>query len=108
VTALLVRPQADQDIDLAADFYVREANVNTALWFLVAVDQVFERLAMHPQIGTSAKNLEPRLALVRYWPVPGFETYLVFYLPLPGVVEILRMLHGARDLPRVFDEEPAG
>ncbi len=108
MTAVRVRPQADRDTDLAAAFYAREANVDTALPFLVAVDQVYERLAQHPQIGTIVKNFEPRLAEVRFWPVPGFESHLVFYVPLRGVVEILRVLHGARDLPRLFDEEPTG
>jgi plasmid stabilization system protein ParE len=35
--------------------------------------------------------------------VPGFESYLVFYVPSPGVVEVVRVLHGARDLPRLLE-----
>jgi len=37
--------------------------------------------------------------------VPGFESYLVFYVPSPGVVEVVRVLHGARDLPRFFEAQ---
>lgn len=104
MTALRVRPQADQDADLAADFYVREANVDVALQFLAAVDQAYQFVAGHPHIGASVKAFETRLTNLRFWPVPGFESHLVFYVPLPGVVEVVRLLHGARDLARLFDE----
>lgn len=108
MTKLRVRPEADRDTDLAADFYVHEANVDVALQFLAAVGLAYERLAEHPHIGTSVKAFEPRLAELRFRPVPGFESYLVFYVPSLGVVEVVRVLHGARDLPWVFDEEAKG
>ena len=106
MTTLRVRPEADRDTDLAADFYAREADIDVALQFLSAVDQAYQRLVEHPHIGTSVKAFEPRLADLRFWPVPGFESYLVFYVPSPGVVEVVRVLHGARDLPRIFEESP--
>ena len=104
MTTLRVRPEADRDTDLAADFYAREADVDVALQFLAAVEQAYRRLVEHPHIGAPAKALAPRLADLRFWPVPGFEVYLVFYAPSPGVVEIVRVLHGARELPRLLDE----
>jgi toxin ParE1/3/4 len=103
VTTLRVRPEADRDTDLAADFYAREADIDVALQFLAAVDQAYQRLVEHPHIGTSVKAFEPRLADLRFWLVPGFESYLVFYVPSPGVVEVVRVLHGARDLPRLLE-----
>lgn len=35
--------------------------------------------------------------------VPGFENYIVFYLPTMAEVQILAVLHGARDLPRLLE-----
>jgi len=106
VTALRVRPEADRDTDLAADFYAREADIDVAIQFLAAVDQAYQRLVEHPHIGTAVRAFEPRLAELRFLSVPGFESTLVFYVPSPGVVEVVRVLHGARDLPRLFDEQP--
>jgi len=44
VTTLRVRPEADRDTDLAADFYAREADIDVALQFLAAVDQAYQQL----------------------------------------------------------------
>ena len=39
-----------------------------------------------------------RLAGVRVWRVSGFEKHLIFYRPNPEGVEILDVIHGARDI----------
>lgn len=105
MTRLVVRPLADADIDAAADYYAQEANLDVALRFLGALDQAFERLRGHPQIGAEVRAIRPRLAGLRFWPVPGFERYLVFYLPSPDLVEVMRVLHGARDLKELLGVE---
>jgi len=35
--------------------------------------------------------------------VPGFKKYLIFYLPTKPEVQILAVLHGARDLSSVLE-----
>ena len=37
---------------------------------------------------------------VRFWPLSGFRNYLMLYRPISGGVEVIRIIHGARDLPR--------
>jgi toxin ParE1/3/4 len=32
------------------------------------------------------------------------RNYVIFYQPIPDGIEVLRVLHGARDIPRAFDE----
>jgi len=103
VTAIRVRPQADRDTDAAAEFLACEANLDVALQFLAAVERAYQRLVDHPHVGIPVKAFEPRLPQLRFWAVPGFETFLVFYVASPGAVEIVRVLHGARDLPALFD-----
>ena len=39
----------------------------------------------------------PKLAGLRKWRVSGFENFLIFYLPRPGGVSIVRVLHAAQD-----------
>ena len=96
---LRIRPEADRDIDDAAEFYAREADVDVALQFISAVDRVCQSLVEHPFIGAPVKSFEPRLAGLRFIPVPGFDSHLVFYVNEAQQVDVVRVLHGARDLP---------
>ena len=55
------------------------------------------RIAGSPRIGHAREDLTGRPVLfwpVLFWPVHGF---LVVYRPTASPVEILRVLHGARD-----------
>ena len=96
---LRVRPQAHKDVLAAADYYFAEANLDIAFRFVAAVEDTYSRLLEHPHIGTEVKTFKPRLAGLRLWPVPTFESYLVFYLAGPDALDIVRVLHGARNLP---------
>jgi plasmid stabilization system protein ParE len=42
---------------------------------------------------------------VRFWPVPRFRQYIIFYRPIAkGGVEIVRILNGARDIAALLDK----
>lgn len=56
----------------------------------------FDRLAGYPGMGRSQAHRRPKL---RSWPV---GSYVVFYRPVPDGVEILRVLHGSRDLDNLI------
>lgn len=49
-----------------------------------------------------------RQAGLRRWPIPGFRNYLIFYRPMENGVEIVRVLHGARDIAAALEEDDAG
>lgn len=55
-----------------------------------------------PAIGTQRAFRNRRYSSVRMWPIDGFERYLVFYRVLDDGVEVLRVLHGSRDIERLF------
>ena len=38
---------------------------------------------------------------LRMWRIRGFEKYLIFYEPLAGGVEIMRVIHAAQDYNRI-------
>jgi len=40
----------------------------------------------------------------RVFPVRGFGKHLVFYRPVEDGIEILRVIHGARDIEALFEE----
>jgi len=46
-----------------------------------------------------------RLHGMRRLPVNEFEKYLIFYLPHEHGIEVIRILHGARDIDGLFAEE---
>lgn len=106
MTALRVRPAADRDVDDAADYYTRAANLDLAFRFFGAVEQAPWHIAEHPLAGVPVMAFHSRLAELRFRTVVGFQRHLVFYVPTPGCVEVVRVLHGARDLERIFGEEP--
>jgi plasmid stabilization system protein ParE len=58
----------------------------------------FEALAASPGIGNRKPHLTPEA--VRWWPVFQF---LVVYDAERTPIDILRVLHGARDLARLFE-----
>jgi toxin ParE1/3/4 len=66
--------------------------------FLDAVEATFEHLESFPGSGHPYETDEPKLAGMRQWSVNGFRNYLIFYRPFDGGVEIIHLLHGARDI----------
>jgi toxin ParE1/3/4 len=72
----------------------------------VAEDSI-KRLADQPGIGRIWKSPLPHLAGIRVYPMPsGFRNYLIFYRPLENGIEVLTILHGARDIEAVLDSRP--
>ncbi|MFC1707767.1 DDE-type integrase/transposase/recombinase [Planctomycetota bacterium] len=45
------------------------------------------------------------LAGIRMWSIRGFKNHLIFYRPSPEGLDVVRVLHGARDIPRILGED---
>lgn len=101
---LLKRPQAERDIEEAFVF-IAEADFDSGLDFLHAVEQSFEMLTENPFIGSERKFDAPELRRARMWRVKSYEKYLIFYLVHDDIVEILRLIHSARDYTQILDAE---
>jgi plasmid stabilization system protein ParE len=97
------RPRARLDILEQAIYLGEQATEDVALRFLDAIAAAVQRLADKPDVGRLREFSNERLAGLRSWPVPGFPDHLIFYRAHETVVEIVRVLHGARDLLRVLD-----
>jgi toxin ParE1/3/4 len=94
----VIRPKADQDLDEQAYYLATEANPETGRRFLVAAHETFALLSTQPQMGWRVRVRHPRLASLRVFRISGFEKVLVFYLPFTSGIEIVRVVHGSRDL----------
>ena len=94
---ILKRRQASLSLIEQAD-WISEESPETAERFIDAAAASFSFLESNPEIGRAYEARDGRLAGVRVWRISGFEKHLIFYRPYPGGVEILDVIHGARDL----------
>ena len=76
--------------------FIAQDNPEAADRFTRALVSRFPKLASMPHLGREREELAARL---RGFPVGN---YVIFYRPMDGGVEIIRVLHGARDLPPLF------
>jgi toxin ParE1/3/4 len=87
---------------------IAEDNPEAADAFRVALERIREMLADLPEIGSIRSFHNKELAGLRMLRIPKFEKYLIFYRPVPEGTEIIRVLHGARDIPSLFGQTAAG
>ncbi len=85
--------------------YLAERSEEAARRFRAEAEATFTRLEGMPGLGTRYEPDEPADTELRYCPVSKFPLYLVFYRPLPDGIEIVRMLHGSRDIADVLAED---
>lgn len=72
---------------------------------VAATDQTLRRLARMPGLGTLWDSDKPRLTAVRFFPITKFRNRLVFYRERKDGIELVRVLHGARDIEAIFAGE---
>jgi toxin ParE1/3/4 len=98
---VVVSSRAEKDLEELATYISRD-NLDAALRLIDAANATFESLARFPGLGEPCEFDNPRLAEMRRWRIDGFVRYLLFYIPRDDEIEVVRILHGARDLNRVF------
>lgn len=103
---IVTKRQAEED---AVEIWrvIAEDNHRAAEAFLDVIEEAASLLASTPEIGSPRYFSHPELQGLRFLPLRKFENYLLFYRTLKDeeVIEIVRILHGARDLPRLFGGE---
>ena len=101
---ILIRPSAWRELDDQAEYLAR-TSVATAQRFQEATEQTFQDIARMPEVGSPYPMANLRLQGLRCWPVGGFKNHLIFYRPVDGGVEVLHILHGARNIPGILEEK---
>jgi toxin ParE1/3/4 len=96
---LVVRPRALTDLaEIWA--YIAEDSPERADAFADLLTTKLEALARRPRMG----RLRPELAEdIRSFTV---GRYVIFYGAISRRVEVVRVLHGSRDIEAIFEEEP--
>ncbi len=87
--------KAEEDL-LEIWSYIADDNPAAADTLLDDIDAACRTLAANPVSGRAREELAPRL---RSFPV---GSYIVFYRPMEDGIVVIRVLHGARDLPELF------
>lgn len=88
-------PESKEDV-LEIGRYIARGNMDAALAMLDEFDRVLKLLAEFPGMGPAREELGQGL---RSFPV---GKYLIFYREAPRGIEVIRVLHGARNLRRIF------
>jgi toxin ParE1/3/4 len=91
----IITPNAEKDIDEILLFIAND-NIDAAIAFNERLISRFELLADNAKIGRERPELKQDL---RSFPEGN---YLIFYREWSGIVAIVRVLHGARDLDEIF------
>jgi toxin ParE1/3/4 len=89
--------RAEQDLFEIA-VYIGRRNEAAALQLVDRVHRKSQRLAEYPLLGTQRSDLLPGS---RSEPVGN---YLIFYYPAEFGIQVIRIVHGARDLEALFGE----
>jgi plasmid stabilization system protein ParE len=92
-------PQAVDDLFEVWNFIARK-NSNAADRVEEAIFSACGFLADSPLAGRVRKDLTP--LPLRFWVVHPYSNYLIVYDPGKQPLQIIRILHGARDLPSVL------
>jgi len=71
--------------------------------FLLAVERLAIRLTSIPEMGPKFDAEHPELTGLRVFPIPRFKRYLLFYRIHDEAIEVVRIIHGARDLPSILE-----
>ena len=100
-------PESLADIALQADYYARQDGVVLAARFAEAVKSSVRLLAGHPWIGKETDYQHPKLSGIRFLLVrKPFDKHLIFYRVCGEELDIVRIIHGRRDLPRRLLDPP--
>jgi toxin ParE1/3/4 len=101
---LLVSPQACEDLD-QIHCYLFHRDPEAADRVLEAALTTFEDLAETPGMGRPRVFQHAELSGLRSFRVRGFPNYLIFYRAVADGIEIVRVLHAARDLDALFGDD---
>jgi toxin ParE1/3/4 len=99
---VVIREQADAEIDEIAAYIARD-NLEAGRRFYDATWAAFDLLSRMPGMGRPRRARNLSLKGLRSWSIRGYENYLIFYLPLKDGIEVVHVLHGARNVEAIIE-----
>jgi toxin ParE1/3/4 len=101
---LIKRPIVIQDLVTYSD-YISIDNLDAGDRFLYAAEATFQQIARTPGIGRLSGFTDPSMSQIRQYPVKGFKKYLVIYQLIDDTIDVIRVIHGSRDLEHILNPD---
>lgn len=96
MSQLRISPRGSEDLfDIWS--YIADDSEANADGFVDKIYETMELLARQPGLGRHQEELAPG---IQSFPI---GLYVVFYRVVTGAVEVVRVLHGARDIKNIFE-----
>ena len=95
----ILTPSAARDLDDILGYVLEHGGATTALHVYECLHEGVVKVGSEPGIGHVRDDLVDES--LRVWAV---FSYLVIYRPDTKSVQIIRVIHGARDVPSILDE----
>jgi toxin ParE1/3/4 len=86
-----------------AEYYGQHSGDELAFRFFEAGEATYRFLLRNPSIGKPCRIPRHRALGVREFGIKGFPRHLVFYRAIPDGIEILKVVHAARDLETLLE-----
>jgi len=99
---IIKKQSAWRDIEVIVDYIARE-NPAAAQQFIQTLQRHFELLAQFPMHGVVFHSRHPQLQHIRKAVLPAFRHYMLLYRPAADGIEIIRVLHTARNIQAILD-----
>lgn len=91
---------ARQDIVEITDRIAAD-NIQAAVRVEDAIMDAFRLLSENPNAGAMCQFTGVDRPDLRFWPIKKYRNYVVIYYPFEDGVEIVRVIHAARDMTRL-------
>ncbi len=95
MSQLRISPRATTDL-IEIWSYIADDSLANADAFIDKLYQAMQSLARQPGSGRHREELAPG---IQSFPL---GRYIIFYRPVADALEIVRVLHGARDIENIF------
>ncbi len=89
---------ANRDVDDTIAYYLNKNAEQAALGFVEVLEQTYAHISRYPATGSTRYAQELHLPGLRFCPLTRYP-YLVFYIEQWHHIDVLRVLHGQRDIP---------
>ncbi len=99
---VLKSPMARADL-ASCHAYIGERSLEAAVRFRLAVEATFAALARMPNTGALFEVENARLIGLRCTCVKRFRNHMIFYRPIDHGIEVIRILHAARDVAAILE-----
>ena len=95
-----VSPRAESDLDEIFQFIAND-NPDAAFKLSLKFHEKFRQLAEYPGLGRSYAHFRPGMRGI------AVGRYIIFYRQIEGIdaIEVIRVIHGARNYPKLFRDD---